>query len=87
MPAPLAPVDSRTSTLLSLDPSSIWTKPSTHGYALRGLLDFPKRLISPPPANLPMLATVGSLTLRPSYDVQVNDILGPYLTSPHLGLH
>ena len=75
----IARVDSR-STVVSSNASTtattIWTKPATYGYKISELLSFPKRVISPPPAGLPMLATVGSLTLRPAYEVKIDDMLG-----------
>ncbi|KAF8314547.1 hypothetical protein DL93DRAFT_2167332 [Clavulina sp. PMI_390] len=83
--APLSTVPLQTSTAVPVDKSSVWTKPKTAGYKIKELLEFPKRIINPPPANLPMLATVGSLSLRPSYEVKIEDMLdAKYL--PPVGL-
>ncbi|KAF8333122.1 uncharacterized protein EI90DRAFT_3288736 [Cantharellus anzutake] len=62
-----------------------WTKPKTYRYSLSAFSNFPKRLFSPPEPGVPLLATVGSFSLKPAYEIRLEDILaGKH--QPPLGL-
>lgn len=66
--------------VVSFPPSM--ARPEHYPYSFKALLDVPRRLFHPPPAQV-KIGRVRSMSLTPLFEVKLRDVLGTYIANTH----